>query len=378
MNKDYRQIHNEAPVADLHCDTVLYMKRGYNFTVRNDNFHIDIPRLIEGGVKLQVFACYLKTSPPGTNYFTKANHTIDFLIKEIEKNDNKLAICKTSLEAKTIIESGRIAIFLAIENGVAIDNKLENIKYFYDKGIRYMTLSHIKSHEWCQSSSDTSPVPYHGLSSFGHEVIREMNRLGMIVDVSHISVAAFEEVIKTSTQPVIASHSCVHSICSHDRNLTDNQIKAIADEGGMIGINFCEEFLSEPFREISGSYVKNDPVNFKKLETVFHSELPVDQYLAQMQELSYFIKGWLELAAKVKPSVKTVVDHIDYIVKLVGADYVGLGSDYDGIFYPPKDLENVSKLPNITSELVKLNYHEKDISKILGGNFFRVFTEVCG
>jgi membrane dipeptidase len=185
-NRDPMKLHRDALVADLHSDTALRMvEEGFDFSTRDTTGHMDIPRLLEGGVDLQVFACYLDTKTPPEKCRSTVDELIDSLEAQISRNPDKIAICRTSGEAKDIIESGRIAAFLAIENGVAIANDLDNLQHFYDRGIRYMTLTHVLSNDWCISSSDTAKPAFHGLTDFGRDVVRRMNQLGMIVDVSH-------------------------------------------------------------------------------------------------------------------------------------------------------------------------------------------------
>jgi membrane dipeptidase len=367
------ELHNRALVADLHCDTVLQMRRGYDLFSRHNRYHIDYPRLIEGGVNLQVFAVFLNSKLTGQEAYDRANKNIGIIQSQTAMHADKTEICLTAEHAKRIIDDGKLAVFIGIENGLAIDNSLENLAHFFNQGVRYITLTHTGSHDWCISSGDQSPR-FQGLTDFGREVIREMNRLGIIVDVSHISVSAFEEVMKVASRPIIASHSCVYSLCAHDRNLTDAQIEAIAECGGMIGINFCPEFLYEDFKANSHDFPQHKAA-FRRMEELFISESPEPDVQAELASLQRSFDEWREEMRPHMPDVGTVVDHIDYIVKLVGADFVGLGSDYDGILLAPNGLEDCSRMPSITAELVHRGYSESDIVKILGGNFMRVFAD---
>jgi membrane dipeptidase len=366
------KLHHDALVADLHNDTVLRMvEDGFDFSERDTSGHVDLPRLKEGGVDLQVFACWLDTDTPIEQCKSAVDVMLDTLYAQIGRNPERIASCKSSKEAEEIIDSGRIAAFLAIENGVAIANDLANLDHFYDRGVRYMTLTHVKSSVWCESSSDTTKVPFHGLSDFGREVVRRMNELGMIIDVSHTSPAAVEEILKTSADPVIASHSCVYALCDHDRNLTDEQINAIAAKGGVIGINFYEGYLSQAFKDLDEAFEREHKAEIDSVEDLFEGTVNWSK------EKRKLYAPLTEQLIKLKITAATVVDHIDYIVDLVGPDYVGLGSDYDGVHRLPEGLEDCSMLPNITKELVVRGYSEGDIRKILGGNFMRVFREVC-
>ncbi|RKX31938.1 MAG: hypothetical protein DRP46_02195 [Candidatus Zixiibacteriota bacterium] len=377
MPIDAEKIHRETLVADLHCDTVLQMKRGYDIAQLHDTYHIDIPRLQKGGINLQVFACCICVCLPEGNRFAMADSMIDCLSENISANSNKIAVCRTASEAKQIIASGKIAAFLAIENGMAIENKLENIEYFYNKGVRYLTLTHVTSLDWCRSSADNRDNPG-GLTDFGREVIAEMNRLGMIIDVSHINEASFFDVLDTTKQPIIASHSCAYSITPHNRNLTDEQLRGLAANGGIIGINFCTDFLSSDYAKKAGPVYKKYLSDLREIDRHYSDQMSEDAYQEKFSFLTPFANDVAANVGDSIPSSATVVDHIDHIVKLVGPDHVALGSDFDGIFITPADLGDCSQMPNITREMVRRGYAEEDIKKILGGNFMRVFREVCG
>ena len=209
-------------------------------------------------------------------------------------------------------------------------------------------------------------------------MITEMNRLGIIVDLSHSSDATFEEVLRTTTAPVIASHSCCQSLCGHDRNLTDQQIVRLADNGGMVGVTFVSFFLGDKFSEAFVAFFAERPDLSKTLGRLFVSEMSEEQLQAELAKYLPELEVLEAPLRSLRPSVSTVVDHIDHIVALVGPDHVGLGSDFDGMSMPPKGLDDCSMMPNITGELVRRNYSEDDIKKILGGNFLRLFEHVCG
>jgi len=370
-DRDFRTVHFKALVADMHSDSVLKMKPGFDLGERHAEGHMDIPRLREGGVDLQVFACWLATETERDSCVARVDEMIDRLEMQAAQNDSVLTICRTADEAKRAVADGRIAAVIGIENGVAIAGDLRNIRHFWDRGVRYMTLTHTASSDWCISSADSAPA-FHGLTDFGRDVVRTMNELGMIVDISHASVEAVEEVLKVTTAPVIASHSCVYALCRHDRNLSDDQIRGIAANGGLIGVNFYNGYLSEEFKQRSDSLWE---MHGPQIDSLRESYAAADSlYREVMKPIRAGIYGQLEGLV----DVGTVVDHIDYIVKLVGADYVGLGSDYDGVPNMPDSLDDCSGMPNITAELIRRGYSNKDIKKILGGNFIRIFREVCG
>ncbi len=371
VNRDPARIHREAMVVDLHSDTVLRMvEEGFDFSGRDSSGHMDLPRLKEGGVDLQVFACWLDTNTPAEKCRATVDQLIDSLDAQLGRNPDKIEQCRTAADAERIIADGRIAAFYAIENGVAIESDLDNLQHFYDRGVRYMTLTHTASNDWCISSADTTPA-FHGLTDFGRDVVLRMNELGMIVDISHAHPWAVDEVLKITTVPVIASHSCVHALCPHDRNLTDEQIKAIAGNGGVIGINFYTGYLSKEYNDLDNSF-----------EAEHKTE--IDSFTALYSDYGERRRAMKDIYAEFGRKVDSlgidyniILDHIDYIVELVGPDYVALGSDFDGVHRIPKGIDDCSMMPNITSGLVERGYSEKDIRKILGGNFIRVFQQVC-
>ena len=372
-DRSYIELHKEAIVVDTHSDTPLRLGKGFDFSKRDTTGHMDIPRLQEGGIDLQVFACFLPTNTPPDQCRPTVDELIDSLEAQVYRNQDKIALCTTAAQAESVIQSGRIVGFVGIENGVAINNSLENLQHFYDRGVRYMTLTHTSSNEWCISSADTTPA-FHGLTDFGRAVVTKMNELGMIVDISHASVSAVEEILKVTSDPIIASHSCVNAICPHDRNLTDEQIKAIAVNGGVIGINFFSGYLSPGNRwmEIADSIYDEHREEVDSIR-----ELYPDDFHQRNEALQPILDARNRETAKLGIDVSTVVDHIDYIVNQVGPDYIGLGSDFDGVSSLPQGLSDCSMVPNITKELVQRGYSNEDIRKILGGNFMRVFRQVC-
>lgn len=325
-------VHRDATVVDLHCDTVMRLP-GADLTKDNEDGHIDIPKLKSGAVDLQVFACYV--GPP-ENELEKntAARKIFGMIDQIEmlatENSDDLAMVRNYRDLRNEYNTGRVGVLLAIEGGYAIENDLGLLRSFHRAGVRLMTLTHWTRTDWADASGDEE-AKLGGLTDFGEEVVKEMNRIGMIVDVSHVHDETFWDVIRVTEDPVIATHSCARALSDFHRNMSDDMLRALADNGGMIGINYLPFFLNIGHEE--------------------HNE---------------------------KVTVKTVVDHIDHIISVTGsADHVGLGSDFDGISETPEGLEDTSKIFAITHELFERGYDEKDIRKILGGNFIRIFRKVC-
>ncbi len=368
-----RAVHRRATVVDMHSDTVLRMLHGFDFALRDTTGDMDLPRLADGGVDVQVFACWLATETPPESCVVQVDRMLDTLDAQIERSPDKIGVCRTAGEAERLNLDGKIAAFLGIENGVAIRSDTANLRHFYDRGVRYMTLTHTASSDWCISSADTAPA-FDGLTPFGEDVVRKMNRMGMIIDISHAHPSAVAKVLAISTDPVIASHSCVYALCPHDRNLTDDQIRAIAANGGVIGINYFNAYLSADYNRVSDSLWAVRQPEIDSLRELYKENDSLRK--AEMRRIYRQVAAVTDSLAPV--DIGTVVDHIDYIVKLVGADYVGLGSDFDGVPSMPLGLSDCSDLPNITAELIARGYSEGDIDKILGGNFMRVFKQVCG
>jgi membrane dipeptidase len=328
---DIDKIHKSMTVCDTHCDTAMRMvNEGFDIGVRSDSGHVDIPRLIEGGVDVQVFACWVgKPDEPKGHYSALAKQMINALYTQFGRNFNLIEPVLKFGDIQKVNQNGKIAGIIGIEGGQAIEDSLYMLDVLYGLGIRIMTIVW-GSTNWADASRE--PEKFNGLTPFGKSVIKEMNRLGMIVDVSHSSDKTTWDVLETSTEPIIASHSSAQAICGHPRNLNDNLIKAISKAGGVICINFVPEFLDEEYWKGS----RTEP-----------------------------------------PTIDKVIEHIEHIIEVGGIESVGIGSDYDGMSPAPKDLEDASKLPNITKKLLERGLQENDVAKIMGGNFLRVFAKVC-
>ncbi len=367
----YLELHKDALVVDLHSDAAMRLMDGVDFGTRDTSGHMDIPRLRDGGIDLQVMACWLPTETALEECRPHVDSMIDSLYAQVERYPDQLAVCLKAADVSKIVDAGKIALFIGIENGVAIANDIDNIQHFYDRGVRYLTLTHTASNDWCISSADDEPT-FDGLTDFGRDVVRKMNELGMIVDISHLHESAVAAVLEVTTDPVVASHSCVRALCDVDRNLTDEQIRAVAANGGLIGINFYKGYVSELWRVAADTAWEARRPQLDSLRALYPDDR-IKRWKA-MRPIREEINREL---AQVTVDVSTVVDHIDHIVKLVGPDYVCFGSDFDGVNALPIGLEDCSGVPNITKELVERGYSEEDIRKILGENFMRVFAAVC-
>jgi len=361
------KIHREAIVIDTHCDTPMVMlDRGLDIGRKSDKNDLDLIRMKEGGLDAVFFAAFVANDLDQKNPAKKALEMIDEIYRQVEKYPDLAKIAFSPQDIRDIHRQGKRAILLGIENGGPLEGSLRLLRDFYRLGVRYITLTHNDNNDICDSSG-AKTLKWNGVSPFGKEVVKEMNRLGMLIDVSHISDRAFRDVLEISGAPVFASHSNVRSICDVGRNLTDDMIRALAKKGGVIQVTFCAFFVDQ-------EYKNKAEANEKILEPEMNSikEKYKDNTEAYWNET---IALWKK-AAPPAPQIEKLIDHIDHVVKLVGVDYVGLGSDYDGAGSYPVGLENVSGFPLITYHLLKRGYSEEDIKKILGGNFLRVFEKV--
>ncbi len=372
-------VHKDAGVADLHCDTIGRFMDGEDLRQDLPKGNVDIPKLKRGAVDLQVFACFV--GPPDdeiekANAAKRAFDEIEAVYRLVGQNPEDLEVVLTSEDAARLRNSGKTAVLIGIEGGYAIEDDLDLLRAFYRAGVRLMTLTHWTRTDWADASGDPEPK-YGGLTEFGEKVVQEMNRLGMVIDVSHAHDETFWDVMRVSRAPVVASHSCCRALSDYHRNLTDDMLKALAKNGGLIGINFHPGFLNAEIEkkeealqaQVAKEYglKDNSPASFMRLDPATR-----EKFFAEVGAKSAELQKTLP-----RVDVGTVVDHIDHVVKVTGnADHVGLGSDFDGISATPIGLENVGKLGAITEELERRGYKEDDIRKILGGNFYRVFEAV--
>jgi membrane dipeptidase len=333
MDKKVRQLHQEALVVDTHCDTLLRLlgrssgsqeQSAYRLRDRHAEGHIDLPRLKEGGVDVQFFAAYIEPIYKPDRSLKRAMQIFDAFFTEVDANSDLMMLATSAQDILTAKEQGKLAAVLAIEGGEALEGDLGVLRLFHRLGVRSIGLTWNERNNIADGVGDSRSKG--GLSVFGADLIKEMNRLGILVDVSHLSDPGFWDVVELSTQPIIASHSNSRAVCNHRRNLTDDQIKALAKNGGVMGMNFAAAFVKEDG----------------------------------------------------KPKLDDLLNHIDHIVELVGPEHVGLGSDFDGIGAAPEELTDASTMPLITDGLCKRGYSDEHIRLILGGNYFRVFKEVWG
>ena len=335
MDEATLQLHKRATVVDAHIDTLLEIMvpparpikvpTPRKFGERSSKGHVDLPRLLESGVDLQIFAVYIQPEYKIERALHRALQVIDRFYKELHDHEDKMMLFTKVSDVREAEKQGKIAAMLSIEGGEAVEADLGILRMLYRLGLRAMTLTWNERNQIADGAGEGRTKG--GLTNFGVELVKEMNNLGMVVDVSHLNDAGFFDVIETTTKPVIASHSNCRAICNHRRNLTDDMIKILADNGGVMGMNFSASFVDEN---------------------------------------------------KENATLERVLDHVDHVVKVASVDHVGLGSDFDGIETTPKGLEDVTRMPYLTEGLLKRGYKEDDIRKILGENFLRVFSQVIG
>lgn len=354
-------------VLDSHCDTPSQMMRLRDLSIDNARGHVDIPKLVKGGVDASFFAVYTPASLSQEEACRKALEQIGAVYDTVDSNRSKVALAFTPDQALENKRNGLVSIFIGMENGAPVGKSLSLLRLFHRMGVRYVTLTHSRDNEICDSCASVHKR-WHGLSPFGRDAVAEMNRIGMLVDVSHASDESFYDVISCSTRPVVATHSCCRALADHPRNMTDDMLRALARNGGVIQINFFPVFLDSGFAAIleqSGLMEKGEPV-----EEAFIKD-PADP---GKRAAWYRIQD--ELQALPRPGYRRIVDHIDHAVKVAGIDHVGIGSDFDGIEVTPEGMENVSCIGKIFEEMRLRGYDEDQIAKVAGGNFLRVLREV--
>jgi len=328
--------------------------------------HSDLHRFKEGGVDVQIFSVWCDGTYGAGKAFARANREIDTLYAVAARNPDKMRIVYTPSQLDAAIKEKKLAAMIGVEGGHMIEERLDYLDSLFKRGTRYMTLTWNNSTSWASSAMDetSGKVTQKGLSDFGKQVVRRMNELGMIVDVSHVGEQTFWHAISTTTKPVIASHSCAHALCPVFRNLKDDQIRAIARNGGVVHLNFFSGFVDSNFFKRNTAFLERH-----KAERDSLLKLNPEPYFAD----SKLFDKYADEVKSMRPPLSALLDHLDHIVKIAGVDHVGLGSDFDGINSSPQQLDDVTSFPLITAELRKRGYSKKEVRKILGGNFLRVF-----
>lgn len=367
--QSYQKIHNKAIVVDSHNDILMKaVEKGYMFDKDlTGKAKSDLERWKKGGLDVQIFSVYCDGDMK--NAFAFANREMDSLDAVVARNPDKIVKVANTKEIRKTVKSHRLAAMFGVEGGHMIEDDLNKLNALYERGARYLTLTHNISPSWATSAADETrkkDLTHKGLTEFGREVVHRMNELGMLIDVSHAGEQTFWDIINTSTKPIIASHSSVYNLVPHRRNLKDDQIRAIAKNGGVIQVNFNPGFIDTTVWAKEDSFHSRHRAEYDSL---------MQAGLGDFYGLDYLYEKYPAEMKIMQPPLAKLIDHIDYIVKLVGVDYVGLGSDFDGINLTPQELDDVTNYPLITKALVERGYKKREIIKILGGNILRVLSQ---
>jgi membrane dipeptidase len=360
-----------AVIVDLHDDTTqMIVDEGYNLAEKHDFGQVDIPRMRAGHVSGIFFSIWTdpdRYSP--TESIRRALEQIDAVHREVARHPMDLASAATADEIVAAQKRGRIAILMGLEGGQAIDSDLAILRTYFALGVRYMTLTHTNNTPWADSSG--KPPEHNGLTDFGKQVVREMNRLGMMVDISHVSDKTFYDALETSSAPVIASHSSARALAGAPRNMTDDMLRALAAKGGVVHINYFEGFLDDDFAKRQ-ALLKDE----EKQQDAADDAAP--KFGDRTQNGPAVRKINAERLAKLgRIPLSKLLDHFEHAVKVAGVDHVGLGSDFDGVDdMLPEGIEDISKIPNLVRGLMERGFSDDDILKILGGNTLRAMRQV--
>jgi membrane dipeptidase len=365
------RIHSSIFTIDTHCDTPMEFSDGtFDLGKLHEDGCVDFPRMISGGLHAEFFAVFTAQGPRNDSTYEivhkEALRILHSIHENVDRNSGVAEIALTSEDGYRLKKEGKIAAYIGIENGYPIGKDISRLKELYDLGARYITLSHTKNNDICDSSTDPAGPENNGLSPLGAEVVKEMNHLGIIVDISHVSDKSFYDVLKITKAPVIASHSSCRALCVSPRNLSDDMLLALKENGGVIQI--C----------ILSSYLKTPEPNPEMEAKINELKKTYGEYSALSEDLKKLVrKEFGEIRRKYEKlaTVKDIVDHIDHVVQVIGIDYVGIGSDFDG-GGGVEGCRSVAEMKNITIELLRRGYTKSDIRKIWGGNFMRVFKKV--
>lgn len=363
-----RKLHFSSIVLDTHDDTTQrFFSKNFDLGKRNPDGHIDIPRMKEGGMNAIFFSIWIDGRTMGPPAIQKALDQIDAVHENVRKNSKDMMFARTAADVRKAHAEGKIAALIGVEGGHMIGNDIRMVRIFSELGVRYMTLSHFYNDEWADSSTD-KPA-HNGLTDYGKEIVREMNRQGMMVDISHVSDKTFYDALEVSKAPLIASHSSCRAICNHPRDMTDDMIKALAAKGGVIQINYEKSFIDEGYRQASEKVSGGVVAMFDQLKKQCGDDEECFGKKMNEMEKQATAEGKLPHVTWEK-----IIEHIDHVVKLAGADHVGLGSDFDGATMP-EGMDDCTHLPKITEALMRKGYSDGDIRKILGGNLLRVMEQ---
>lgn len=370
--QSYKKLHHKAVVVDTHNDvlssaTLNGLDIGGNL---NGKAHSDLDRFKKGGVDIQMFSVFCDEQYGAGTAFAFANREIDSLQAIILRNPGRMVTVNTPQELSRALKSKKLGCMIGVEGGHMIEDRIDYLDSLYRRGTRYMTLTWNNSTSWATSAKDetenTIPGLKKGLTDFGKKVVARMNELGMMVDLSHVGEQTFWDVLAVTRKPVLVSHSNAYTLCAHRRNLKDDQIRAIGKNGGVIHVNFYSGFTDSTYETHKAAFHARHQAEKDSLHALKWPGYQVDEWLSAKYKAE---------ADAIRPPLSLLIDHIDYIVQLIGPNHVGLGSDFDGIESSPQQLDGVQDFPEITKALCERGYSKKDVRKILGGNFLRLFKE---
>ena len=361
-------LHLEAIVIDGHSDTTpLFEDPNWNFAERHELGQMDLPRIREGGLDAQFFSIYMGAQTEPGSALRKARTRIAAFRRMLERNADRVEQASSAEDIRRIVESGKLAALLGIEGGHIIEDSLERLREFHRLGVRYMTLTHSFHTEWADSSGiDEVPEPEHGgLAPFGREIVLEMNRLGMLVDVSHVSDATFRDVLEVSRAPVIASHSSCRALANHPRNLSDGMLRALAAHGGLVMLNFYPPYIDE--KAAAAALPLKARLRSEIVE--IRARFPLQPAARQLAFQKLYARNPFP-----QTPLAVLLDHFDHAIRVAGADHVGLGADWDGVPSMPEGLEDVSRLPVLTRGLLERGHSPDVVRRVLGANLLRVMA----
>jgi len=368
------QIHQKAILIDTHNDilsNILITKQDVGKLQSTGNF--DLVRAKQGGLDGQIFSIWCGEEYGTGKAFAMANREIDSLYALIARYPDKITLVHNSKELQKAVKQQKMAAMIGVEGGHMIEDRMDYIDSLAKRGMNYLTLTWNNSTSWATSARDEvmkkDSLKHPGLTDYGKQIVKHLNELGVMVDVSHVGEHTFYDVIATSTKPVIASHSCAYTLDPNRRNMKDEQLKALAKNGGVICLNFYSGFVDSAYSPKVAAFLHQHKKELDSLTQVYH-----DGDLANIRLNAIYRSE----SDKIRPPLSLLIKHIDYIAKLIGVDHVGIGSDFDGAESYPLELDSVADYPKITEELLKIGYSEKDIDKILGGNVLRVFKANTG
>jgi membrane dipeptidase len=372
--QSYKRFHKKAVLADTHNDVLSTVTlKGMNMEGDlTGKAHSDLARFKKGGVDIQVFSVFCDERYGYGTAFAFANREIDSLQAIIARNPGRMMAVNNPQQLKTAVKQKKLGCLIGVEGGHMIEDRPDYLDSLYKRGTRYMTITWNNSTPWATSAKDETenkiPGLKKGLSEHGKKIIQRMNELGMMVDLSHVGEQTFWDVMAVTRKPVLVSHSSVYALCGHRRNLKDDQIRAIGKNGGVIHVNFYSGFIDSTYDERKKQFHNRHRREKDSLQALKWAEYEIDEWLSDK---------YREEANTLRPPLGLLIDHIDHIVQLIGVNHVGLGSDFDGIESAPQQLDGVQDFPNITRALLERGYTRRDVRKILGGNFIRLFQQNC-